>query len=149
MDAFALNLSRGRLPVIQLSIQPRQGPEHHFRLGQALAPLLHGGISIVGSGAATHNLGAFADDEAPPPNWVRAFDGWLAMTIHANDIASLLAYRTLAPYARQNHPSEEHLLPLFVALGAGGSGQRIHRGFTHRILSMAAFRFDGSPEGAG
>jgi 4,5-DOPA dioxygenase extradiol len=42
------------------------------------------------------------------------------------------------------HPRDEHLLPSFVAFGAGGPGAKgrpIHRSFTYGSLSMAAFTF--------
>lgn len=134
------------IPVIQLSVQPRLGAQHHWRLGQAIAPLRDQGILIIGSGAATHNLAAFAAGyDAAPPDWVLAFDDWLATSIQANDRQSLLNYRHLAPYAVQNHPSEEHLLPLFVALGAGDTerpGRQLHHGFTYGAFSMAAYAFD-------
>lgn len=133
----------GSIPVVQLSIQPHESPLYHFHLGKVLAPLREEGVLIVASGAATHNLGAFDGDyEADPPGWAVAFDDWLAAAIAANDIQRLLHYRQHAPHAGQNHPSEEHLLPLFVALGAGGPGQQIHHGFTYGAFSMAAYRFD-------
>ena len=56
-------------------------------------------------------------------------------------------YRRLAPYARVAHPTDEHLLPLFVALGAGSAGDAavtgrgLHRGWTVGSLSMAAYSF--------
>lgn len=134
---------KGKIPVTQLSVQPHQTPEHHFRIGKALAPLRAEGVLIIGSGAATHNLRTFGDSyEAPPPDWVVAFDDWLADAIAHNDIQRLLDYRQLAPYAAQNHPTEEHLLPLFVALGAGGPGRQLHRGFTYGAFSMATYAFD-------
>jgi len=130
------------VPVVQLSIQPRQGPDFHYQLGQALAPLREAGVLIIGSGAATHNLGAFdAAYEAAPPDWAVEFDDWLTQTIQHHQVEQLLRYRELAPQAVRNHPSEEHLLPLFVALGAGGPGQQIHQGFTYGAFSMAAFQF--------
>lgn len=132
----------GKIPVTQLSIQPNETPEYHFHLGKALSSFRDEGVLIVGSGAATHNLWAFGDGyEAAPPDWAIAFDDWLAEAIAQNDIQSLLNYRKLAPYAAKNHPSEEHLLPLFVALGAGGTGQQLHRGFTYGAFSMAAYAF--------
>lgn len=138
----------GDIPIAQLSIQPRQTPDYHFRIGQALAPLRDQGILIMASGAATHNLGAFgATYDAPPPDWAVVFDNWLAEAIQHNDLERLLNYRQLAPYAVQNHPTEEHLLPLFVALGAGNAGgetlpgQQLHHGFTYGAFSMAAYAF--------
>lgn len=133
----------GTIPVTQLSVQPHATPEHHFLLGKALASLRDEGVLIMGSGAATHNLWAFGDSyDAPPPDWAVAFDHWLSEAIAQNDIHRLLNYRQLAPHAAQNHPTEEHLLPLFVALGAGGSGRQIHQGFTYGAFSMAAYAFD-------
>lgn len=133
----------GTIPVVPLSLQPHETPLHHYQLGKALAPLRDEGVLIVASGAATHNLGYFDGDyNAAPPDWAVAFDAWLAKAILDRDIAALLDYRQRAPHAAQNHPTEEHLLPLFVALGAGGSGQQIHSGFTYGAFSMAAYRFD-------
>lgn len=130
------------IPVVTLSLQPHATPLHHYDIGKALAPLRDEGVLVVASGAATHNLGAFDGHyDAPPPAWALAFDQWLAEAIAQNDIAALLDYRRRAPYAAQNHPTEEHLLPLFVALGAGGQGQPIHQGFTYGAFSMAAYEF--------
>ena len=137
------------IPVTQLSLQPQLGPAYHLRLGQALRALRDHTL-IIGSGSATHHLGAFGQYEfdATPPDWVQAFDTWLA-EILAQDLpqslTALLNYRQQAPFAIENHPSEEHLLPLFVALGAAGAtaqSQQIHASFTHGILSMASYRFD-------
>ncbi|MGB3200327.1 MAG: class III extradiol ring-cleavage dioxygenase [Nodosilinea sp.] len=133
----------GTIPVVPISLQPHESTLHHYQLGKALAPLRGEGVLIVASGAATHNLGYFDSDyNAAPPDWAVAFDAWLAKAILDRDIAALLDYRQRAPHAAQNHPTEEHLLPLFVALGAGGSGQQIHSGFTYGAFSMAAYRFD-------
>lgn len=130
------------IPVTQMSIQPHCSPEHHVRLGQALKGLRDKGVLIIGSGAATHNLSAFgASYDATPPDWVTAFDDALAEAIAQNDRERLLQYRQTLPYAARNHPSDDHLLPLFVALGAGGPGLQLHRGFTYGAFSMAAYAF--------
>ena len=133
----------GTLPVVQLSIQPRETPHHHLRVGQALAPLREAGVLIVGSGAATHNLWAMGSGYgSTPPGWVVEFDGWLAANIAENNLDNLLNYRQVAPFASKNHPTEEHLFPLFVVIGAGRQGRQIHHGFTYGALSMAAYAFD-------
>ncbi|NJN85860.1 MAG: dioxygenase [Leptolyngbyaceae cyanobacterium SL_7_1] len=133
------------IPVTQLSIQYHQNPHYHWKLGQALAPLRHEGVLIIGSGGITHNLYAFDTQyDAPPPDWVQQFDQWLAEAIEQKHWDALMQYRQLAPYAQENHPTEEHLLPLFVALGAGGTnpeGIPLHRGYTYGVLSMAAYAF--------
>lgn len=132
------------IPVIQLSIQTGSDTRHHFRIGQALAPLRDKGVLIIGSGGATHNLrefGRYAMD-APPIAYAQAFDDWLAVSIEKGAGEDILDYRTLAPEARRNHPSEDHFLPIFAPLGAAGKGakgSRVHRNITYGILSMAAF----------
>lgn len=133
------------IPVVQLSIQYDQGVAYHRQLGQALAVLRQEGVMMIGSGSATHNLHAFgAQYDAVPPFWVQQFDQWLGETIAQQDWHRLMQYRQLAPYARENHPTEEHLLPLFVALGAAGSeakGIQLHQSYTYGAFSMAAYAF--------
>jgi 4,5-DOPA dioxygenase extradiol len=133
------------IPVTQLSIQPQAGVLHHYRLGQALEALRSEGVLIFASGSLTHNLWAVGGRyDAPSLDWVRVYDEWLAERIGDKDWDAVLNYRQVAPYAAENHPTDEHLLPLFVALGAGGvdgSGIRLHHSFTYGALSMAAYAF--------
>jgi len=134
------------IPVTQISIQPL-GTSHHLQLGRSLAALQQEGVLLLASGTATHNLGLFGayPFEAEPPVWVKQFDHWLAAAIARNDIDALLDYRCQAPHAAQNHPSEEHFLPLLVALGAGGEnvkGTQLHSSFTYGVFSMAAYAFE-------
>lgn len=148
------------ISVTQLSVQTRMGPEHHLRLGRALAPLRDEGVLIIASGAATHSLedvfnAGFVLD-APVPDWVAAFSDWLADAVENGRTAELLDYRAQAPFAQRNHPTEDHVLPLFVALGAAGEGQRegqgegqgegkaqrIHASFSFGALAMDVYAFD-------
>ncbi|HIK19244.1 MAG TPA: dioxygenase [Leptolyngbyaceae cyanobacterium M33_DOE_097] len=145
-EPLVLMYPEAGIPVMQLSLQPAQGTHYHYRLGQAIAPLRQAGVLILASGSATHNLRAFGaySLNAKPPDWAKQFDDWLATAIAQNDVDALLDYRSQAPYAVQNHPSDEHLLPLFVALGAGGEaprGTELHRSFTYGAFSMAAYAF--------
>lgn len=135
------------IPVTQLSLQPQFDPTYHFKLGQAIAPLRQEGVLILASGTTTHNLMAFGGYpfDALPPDWVQAFDRWLAEAISSNEVDALLNYRRQAPYATKNHPTEDHLLPLFVALGAGGEkakGTQLHSSFTYGVFSMASYAFE-------
>ena len=135
------------IPVVQLALQSHLGPEHHYKRGAALRPLRDDGVLIVGSGSLTHNLMALrrdGGDRAEPPPWVSAFDQWVADAVAARDVAALLAWQERAPYAQQNHPSDEHFLPLFVALGAGApaaTGVRLHHSHTYGALAMDAYAF--------
>ncbi len=105
------------VPVVSLSIQPLAGPEWHWRLGQALRPLRETGILIMASGAVTHNFGWLSRTQQPLPQ-AQAFSDWLGKKLAERDLPALLNYRKQAPYGAEAHPTEEHLLPLFVALGA-------------------------------
>lgn len=134
------------IPVVQLSVQTRLGPEHHYRLGQLLSPLRSEGVLIVGSGSFTHDLASFRTSggriDAPEPDWVHSFAEWMSSALKEGRIDDLLHYRERAPEAAHNHPTEEHLLPLYVALGAGeGDVKVLHASTTYGILRMDAFAF--------
>ncbi len=134
------------VPVVQLSIHRRQGPAHHYRLGELLRPLRDQGVLIIGSGGATHNLASFfrANRGDPAPEWVTSFGGWLAETIANDRRDDLIAYRAKAPHALRNHPTEEHYLPLLAAMGATEVGElslRAHVGHTYGVLAMDAYLF--------
>ena len=78
------------------------------------------------------------------PDWVKSFGDWLDARIEAGDTEVLVAYRTGAPNGARNHPTEEHLLPLFVAMGAAGAGaggMRIHTSQQYGVLMMDCYRF--------
>jgi len=132
------------VPVLQVAVTPRAGAAHHLRLGEALAPLRERGVLVMGSGSATHNLRAFRGQpiDAPAPQWVSGFNEWLAEAVDRGDTAALCGYRHAHPHAAENHPTEEHYLPLLVAAGAGGGrGERVHHSYTHGVLSMDAYLF--------
>ncbi|GAB3784224.1 dioxygenase family protein [Dyella agri] len=136
------------IPVVPLSIQPELGPAHQYAVGRALAPLREEGVLVIGSGSITHNLHDFragysSEREAP---YVRPFIGWIEQKLSAGDVDAMLDYRRQAPFAQRAHPTDEHLLPLYVALGAAGDGahaQRIDAGIDLGFLAMDIYRFDG------
>lgn len=135
------------IPVAQLSIQPMLGPSHHYRLGQQLSSLREQGVLIIGSGSLTHNLGDVVwnagDDASHIADYVLTFQDWIHAKLMAGDLHALLDYRQQAPFATRAHPTDEHLLPLFVALGAGGY-ESIHRyfdGITEGALAMDIYSF--------
>mgnify|MGYP000962021033 CR=1 FL=1 len=143
------------VPVVPLSIQSHGGPRQAWQLGRALAPLAEQGFLVVGSGNVTHNLRDYqraARDGGPVPAYVRQFPSWLADRLLAGDAAAVLDYRRRAPGAVAAHPSDEHLLPLFVALGAGGDSprvERIHAGVDDCVIAMDAYCFAPSTPSRG
>ena len=131
------------IPVIQLSVQPHLGPEHHLAVGKALRPLLDEDVLILASGSATHNLRDFFGrklDSEPLP-YAQEFAGWLTKAIVDGRTEELLDYAKSAPHAIRNHPTPEHFLPLFVPMGAGGNGTLLHDSYTYGFLSMAAYEW--------
>lgn len=131
------------VPVVQLSLRRGSSAEENLRLGQALAPLRDKGVLIVGSGASVHNLRALNYEGTPAPDWAREFDDWLVAGVTGGDVESLLQFPQAPAGARIAHPTPEHLMPLYVAMGAGGGGKgrAIHRSFSWGSIGMTSFEF--------
>ncbi|MGE7993837.1 DODA-type extradiol aromatic ring-opening family dioxygenase [Pseudomonas sp. NPDC089554] len=132
------------IPVLQVSLPSHFGPALQVRVGEALKPLREDGILLVGSGSITHNLGELSWQAGPEviEPWAKAFRDWVAQRLEDDDRTALLDYRQQAPHAARNHPTDEHLLPLFFAMGAGERFSLVHQGFTLGALGMDIYRFD-------
>ena len=141
------------IPVLQLSVQPHLGPEHHLRVGRALAPMRDEGVLIIGSGSFTHDLSKFRghNPNDPAPDWVNSFADWFDAALTEGKIGELYDYRRRAPFASKNHPTEEHLLPLYAALGAAGDkarAERLHASSTYSVLRMDVYAFRATNDSA-
>jgi 4,5-DOPA dioxygenase extradiol len=138
------------VPVLPLAWVPDLSPAKQFALGEALADLAASGVLVLGTGSITHNLrrvfagGRPSNPDAPEIAESFAFRDWFAQASARRDWDALLDYRQAAPHAVDMHPTDEHLLPWFVAAGAGGRGaapQRLHDGVTYGCLGMDAYAF--------
>ena len=144
---LSLMYPQADVPVVALSLQSGLGPDHHLRLGRALGPLLADGVLLLASGNLTHNLGDFRlsiSRGASTPAYVAEFADWMWQELAAGNEDALVAYRQRAPHAVRAHPSEEHLLPLYVALGAAGAGyraDRLYHGVDSVVLAMDSYAF--------
>ncbi|WKW31759.1 dioxygenase [Pseudomonas viridiflava] len=140
---LSLMYPQADIPVVQISLPSRQGPELQTRVGKALAGLRADGVLIIGSGSITHNLGElnWNGDSARVEPWAQAFRDWMIDKLASDDESALHQYRSLAPHAVRAHPSDEHLLPLYFARGAGGAFSIAHQGFTMGALGMDIYRF--------
>ena len=136
------------IPLVTVSIDPRRGTEWHEAVGRALAPLRDRNVLVIGSGSISHNLREVFSGRSADREWVDAFTTWLADRAGAGDRDTLLKVMSDAPEALRNHPTDEHLLPFFVALGAGGGepGHRLHHSYTYNILAMDTYAFGALPE---
>jgi 4,5-DOPA dioxygenase extradiol len=131
------------VPVVQVSLPQDIDAAGALRLGEALRPLRDAGVLVIGSGSLTHNLYEFRGHIADP-EYAQAFADWVADAVARRDVDALVHYRTRAPHATRAHPTEEHYLPLLVALGASDADEtrtRIAGGMTHGVLSMDSFGF--------
>lgn len=135
------------IPVVPVSIDPRGDARSHLALGAALQPLRREGVLLIGSGGFVHNLGAleWGAIDAATPAWAAEFSAWMHARIGAGDVAALADWQSRGPQARRAHPSVEHLMPLFVALGAAAPEPRarvLHRSQEYGSLALDAFAFD-------
>jgi len=143
------------VPVLPLAFVPPQNPAQQFALGAALAPLRGEGVLVLGTGSITHNLrrvfsnGLRGPSDLPEIPESAAFRAWLHACSQARDWEALFDYRRQAPHAADMHPTDEHLMPWFVAAGAGGHDTapvRLHDSVTFGSLGMDAYAF--GPEAA-
>ncbi|SPD66143.1 Dioxygenase [Cupriavidus taiwanensis] len=159
------------MPVVQLALNPYLAPQAQIAIGRALAPLRDEGVLVLASGSFTHNLqevfgGGRREQHGPAAEpYVEAFRQWMAealdQALATGDTRLIADYRAQAPYARRTHPTDEHLLPFYVALGAalGPEGaraalpepatvSRVADEVTYGVLAMDSFVFEGMGAGA-
>jgi 4,5-DOPA dioxygenase extradiol len=134
------------IPAFQVSLMRGATAAEHERLGEALAALRDENVLIIGSGSLTHNLQEFRGQaaDAPVPAWVSDFSSWMKEALLAGRHDALIDYRRQAPHAEKNHPTEEHLMPLYVAMGAAGrqaKATQLHSSYEYGILAMDVYGF--------
>lgn len=134
------------IPTLQVSVLRGADAAAHERLGLALSALREQGVLVIGSGSLTHNLYEFRgqDIDEPAPAWVSEFSDWMVDKLQSGEREALLNYRQQAPHAARNHPTDEHLMPLYAAMGAAGAGakaERIHTSVEYGVLEMDMYAF--------
>jgi 4,5-DOPA dioxygenase extradiol len=137
------------IPVLPLAWVPNLPPAQQFALGELLASLADEGVLVMGTGSITHNLrrvfsGGRAAVDAAEVAESAGFRRWVLERSAARDWDALFDYRRQAPAAVDMHPTDEHLLPWYVAAGVGGRGhapQRLHDAVTYGCLGMDAYAF--------
>jgi 4,5-DOPA dioxygenase extradiol len=137
-------LPRANVPVFQVSLPFDLSASGALQLGNALAPLRQRGVLIMGSGSLTHNLSEYGPPGSSAAPYALEFAAWIRRRVERRDLAALADYRRQAPHAVRAHPTEEHFLPLLVALGASNDGdavRAIEGGMTHGVLSMESYEF--------
>lgn len=136
------------VPVVLVALDTTKDAKWHYELGQALGKNLPDDVAIMGSGNFTHDLtplyeaDRFLDRDAPILSHVTEFEGWMHKRLLENNVEELFRYRELAPHAVRNHGSGDHILPLFVAMGAGtAAAELIHNSYEFGAVSMNSYAF--------
>jgi aromatic ring-opening dioxygenase catalytic subunit (LigB family) len=125
------------IPVVAISVLRNLSPSQHLAIGKALAPLRKEEILLIGSGSSVHGFN-LTEKQA------NAFISELIKVLTQYDEHErekvLLNWDKVLPYARLNHPREEHFIPLHVIVGAAGSdrGQLFNPNVKY---SQASFKF--------
>lgn len=140
------------IPIVQVSIDPHRDAAWHYAIGKALAQLREEGVLLIGSGHITHNLRAYfttvrrgAEPDPVLSGKVHDFTEWFADKIAAGDTDALLDWKDKAPFQADNHPTSEHLMPIFFAYGAAGEGakgRRVHDSVDHGFFANDSYLFD-------
>lgn len=135
------------IPVVQVSMPADLDTRQAWALGQALKPLRAMNVLIVASGNLTHNLYEFRSASSHDADYIEAFAAWTAETLQARSTALLLDYKQHAPSAERAHPTDEHFLPLLIALGAAGEHydtRVLEGGVSYGVLSMDSYLFSSA-----
>jgi 4,5-DOPA dioxygenase extradiol len=135
-------LPQADVPVFQVSMPYTLNPASALQLGRALSAIRAQGVLVLASGSMTHNLYEFRQFGAAAEDYAIEFTQWVRDKVRSHDTDHLIDYRRLAPHAQRAHPTEEHFLPLLVALGAVSADEPVQvldGGVDHRVLSMESY----------
>lgn len=138
-----VSFPKANIPTVQLSLNSNLDPGFHFDVGRALSPLREDGVLIIGSGLSFHNQRAMITVSSEAGKKSEEFDSWLGRACRSDPIqrSEILVNWLRAPHSRFCHPREEHLIPLFIAVGAAEKedGNQI---FTDQVMGVKISGFE-------
>jgi 4,5-DOPA dioxygenase extradiol len=132
------------IPVVALSVNRYLTNEQQYEIGKALAELREQDVLIIGSGGTVHNLRRVNWGAEAADSWAEAFDNWLQDKLETWNTEALFRYRELAPYGQEAVPTNEHFIPLLLAMGAGDrtrEAKLLHRSYQYGNLSLSCWQF--------
>jgi 4,5-DOPA dioxygenase extradiol len=131
------------IPVVQISINPFRTMDEQFRIGKALKSLSEEDILVIGSGSTVHNLSSLDPLAKKPEDWAVQFDDWLIDKVMHHQLEQLYDYQKIAPHVKKAVPREEHIVPMFIAMGCGQLEQPklLHRSYQYGTLTYLGFEF--------
>ncbi|WP_251976659.1 DODA-type extradiol aromatic ring-opening family dioxygenase [Salinicola avicenniae] len=137
------------VPLIPVSVPMQIDTSGQLAIAAALGRWAEANdLLLIGSGAATHNLGDRHAAHDAPDTWARHFHDWVIDIAQQGNLEALKHWQQVSPNGRYAHPTPEHFLPLLMCLGAmeGAPLAVLHESFMYGNLSMLAL---GSEEIAG
>lgn len=137
-------LPEPKVPVFQISLPFTFDTKDALQMGRALAALRRQGVMVMGSGSLTHNLSEIRRPDPNGPRYAAEFASWVRTQVERRDVDALVDYRQRAPHAARAHPTDEHFLPLLVAVGASEAEDSVSvldGGITYGVLSMESYVF--------
>ncbi|NRF90175.1 dioxygenase [Paenibacillus frigoriresistens] len=133
------------VPVVALSVNRYLTNEQQYQIGKALSELREQNVLIIGSGGTVHNLRKLNWQTEGIDEWAESFDNWLQNKLETWDVNALFNYRELAPYAEEAVPTNEHFIPLLLAMGTGDGNRQaklLHRSYQFGNLSLSCWQFN-------
>lgn len=132
------------IPVVALSVNRYLTNEQQYQIGKALSELREQDVLIIGSGGTVHNLRSLKWQADRVDEWAESFDNWLQSKLETWDVDALFSYRELAPNTQEAVPTNEHFIPLLLAMGAGDRNRQaklLHRSYQYGNLSLSCWQF--------
>lgn len=117
------------IPVIQMSIDYSQTPQHHYELAQQIKSLREKGVLVIGSGNMVHNLRMLAWDKLNAPeygfDWAIEANEKMKKYILSGDHKQLINFRSQGKAFDLAIPTPEHYLPLLYSLALKGENENV------------------------
>jgi 4,5-DOPA dioxygenase extradiol len=132
------------IPVVQVSVNSYLSMDKQYEIGKVLRDLREEDILVIGSGATVHNLWAINWRGTETEKWASDLDDWLIDEVKKKGLEAVFKYANLAPNAKKAVPREEHIVPLFIAMGSGQEvkiPKLLHRSYEFGSLSYICFEF--------
>ncbi|CAG5019083.1 unnamed protein product [Parnassius apollo] len=137
------------IPIVQVSILNNQNTSQHLNIGKVLYQFRKEAVAIFGSGMSYHNMAELRKAEKVNDRVIvnEIFDSFLNKVLTGDvDAKKEILYWDKVPQGLESHPSgeAEHLMPLIVNIGAGGSspGRNIFSSvYMHKFI-LSGFIWD-------
>lgn len=132
------------LPILQLSMTWPMSTKSAIALGKSLKYLRQQGILIIASGSMTHNLHDVGYNNGSQASYIKPFVNWVDTAVRDHNLDAMENYREQAPFAKQAHPTDDHFLPLIIALAASDKEDNVvslDGGISYQALAMDNYLF--------